>query len=451
MQPHPAFRSKLSGPKAAAASVVVHLWLIVGASILARHAPTLSFDPPSTRLPQPSPDSALVVELPEAIAEVPKFQPRIAPSASVAPAHVEVAPPSNSPAVGAIVPRVDTRHRGHAGDDETPIAARNLAPRADDRTTSELPRDSLDRDQDDRVADGRDRSSPSDRAPSPGATELTFVAMGHGFRYERRPIAPADATLGAPNATTSLAGLEATGRPRTDDDVAPTPIAPKGHVGADVTAVRGATYGVHVGSTSFVGATVAKARASSDKSRTARATADDRGDTHDPIDGDPSVDRALRSLVATSTAGGSARAEGHGGVDGASGSGAGGREGSGAVGQALGLADGTADGTRDPLSIAFHAALDRRLAQLLADTFPHDAFFDLRNGTVIVDITVSSTGEIIRATVVRPSGFVVFDQNVVDRLRGAREIPTPPRALLAEAGPSGLVLRVPVFGGWRVE
>ncbi|MFI5298835.1 MAG: energy transducer TonB [Polyangiales bacterium] len=452
-QPPRALLPHLSTPKAAFASVVVHLWLILGASLLARHAPHTFVESPKSQLPVPVADEPLVVELPAALDEPALESPRGAASLAIAPQPPSVTPPSPSPAMGAIVPRVDTRTRGRAGDDVTPVAARNLAPRADDRTTSELPRDSLDRDQDDRTADGRARSSPSDRAASSGATELTFVSMGHGFRYERRPMAPRDVPLGVPDTTTLAAGIAISGRPRTerDDDAMAVPIAPAARVGAESSSVRGARYGVHVASTSVVGATTARARGASDRKRTARATADDRGETHDPIDGDPSVDKALRSLVSTSTAGGTERADGQGGASGAAGSGIGGREGSGASGQALGLADGTADGTRDPLSIAFHAALDRRLEQLLQDTFPHDALFDLRSGTVIVEITVSHAGEIVRAIVVRPSGFLDFDQNVVDRLRGAREIPKPPRALLAEGEPSGLVLRVPVFGGWRVE
>jgi hypothetical protein len=131
--------------------------------------------------PTPKDDEVIIVELPPSTGgdEVPP------------PAAIPVPPKVEAPALagGAKVPMIDTGQAGKGGDDEVSASARNLGPRADDDTVASALRDDVIRDQDNRLDTSDKRQSDVDRRMALQPMELTFVASGKGFRYERKPVA----------------------------------------------------------------------------------------------------------------------------------------------------------------------------------------------------------------------------------------------------------------------
>jgi TonB family protein len=427
---------------AALASIGVHaLVFVVSAVVVAHRWSQTDAEPAPHAYPLPSADDVLVVELPQATDVVPSV------------ARIELPEPTSEPqpsppSTGATVARVDTGRAGTGGDPDTVAKARNLAPRVEEDTVTPAIRDDVQAEQENRLATGDTRRGWVDRRRALQPMELTFVASGRGFRYERRAPAPRDATSGvAANVVARPAGgaLGAGGRDEGDGFG-----APKGGVLAGVATpdpARGASWGSRtIGPPQLTGAAVVLARPHVDRGNPSVAS-DARGRSGDRRDADLSVADARRSVVATSTGGGERLGDGRGG-DGRGGApGAGGRTGEGSNAAALGAGEGPEVIARRNRHTQYYLNLHARLEPLLADSFPHDAYVQLRNGTLYVDITIAKDGRLLGVVVTRPSGVPGFDENVVAAIRAAGPFEPVPDLL----GQGPLTLPVPICGGYFVQ
>lgn len=389
--------------------------------------------------PMPDPDAPFIVELPT-------MQLATVPGQATDPV---VPTPTPVPTGGAKIARVDDEHAGAGGDVTVSAKARNLAPRPEERTTIDTFRDAIDDEQENRLLTAKKRASRVDLRLALEPMELTFVASGKGFRYERHPVAASDATLGVAGGKGMPAGGPAKGL---------GPVAPgEGMLAQTAGALAlggvvpspkgGASYGkTWIGVPQQIGAAVVKARPHVDKGKPS-VTADLKGTPADTVDSDQAVSLALKSVVANSTAGAAALGDGKGGSGGGGSPGAGGSDGSGTKTAALGAGSGSAD---SPLAIErteWFRGLKNRLGPMLKGAFPKEREAELRNGTVIVDLIIAKGGGVLDVIVVRPSGFDEFDQNVVTRIRGGGTMEPVPDLLSKGA----ITVRIPVSGGWHLE
>lgn len=427
---------------AALASIGVHaIVFVASAVVVARRMSDAAGEAPPPGFPVPTADEVIVVELPQAadvtVEPVPVARPM-----------PEVVPPPPPSSLGATTARVDTARAGAGGDPETLAKARNLAPRAEDDTATPWVRDDVDAEQDNRLATGDDRRGWVDRRRAQRPMDLTFVASGRGFRYERRPPAARDATRGVPTKERAapIGGLPGAGGRESGQGVG----APRGAVALGEPTARpaqGASYGARVGGEPQPsGAAVALARPHVDRGNPSLAS-DLRGRSGDRRDADLAVSDSRRSIVSTSTGGGDRLGEGRGGTGGGGAPGAGGRSGEGSTGSALGSGEGPEAVARRTRHTRYYLDLSARLEPLLADAFPHDAYTQLRNGTLHVDITIAKDGHVLGVIVTRPSGVPGFDENVVAAIRGAGFFEPIPDLL----GGGPLTLPVPISGGFVVQ
>lgn len=424
---------------AAVASLVAHGVVALVSAIVSQGAGASVASPPDAptgrAFPLPAPDAPIVVELP----------PASGPAAAVAPATANPPAPVDPTLSGTAVARVDEANAGKGGDDTVVAKATNLAPHAEDRTTSDETRDAIDDDQENRLETAKTRASRIDRRVALEPMQLTFVASGKGFRYERRPVAKSDASLGVA-VKPSAAGGAALGQGEPVDGEGPVAkSAGAEQLGsASPTPKAGAAYGVaSVGAIQIVGANVAKARPHVGQGKPSIAS-DAKGAPSDTIDGDQAVAAALKGIVSTSTAGGTKTGDGVGGAGSGGAPGAGGTTGAGSQSSALGAGGAPGDGKHGIARTQWYLDLKKRLEPLVAGTFPVEQELELRNGTVIVDLVIAKQGAVVDVIVVRPSGYSTFDQNVVSRLRGSTGFAPVPDLL--SLGP--ITVRVPVTGGW---
>lgn len=422
---------------AATVSIAAHLAIGVVSLGVAASRPPVAIETPAQRTyPLPDPDVPIVVELPAmSAAEAPPSTTATVPS----PAVVEAA--------GAKVAHVDEQHAGHGGDVTVTAKARNLAPRAEESTTVDTYRDAIDAEQENHLHSGKHRSSKVDARYALEPMELTFVASGKGFRYERHPVAKVDAALGVATGKGSPAGALAVGQgvPTPGDGDSKSTGADA--LGGKLSPRAGAAYGQpSVGTPSIVGANVAKARPHVNKGKPA-VTADVKASASDNADSDQAVAVALKSVVSNSTSGAEALGDGKGGTGGGGLAGAGAKSGDGSQSTALGNGNGNVEGPHAIERTAWFLGLQKRLGPIVRDTFPKELEMELRNGTVIVDLIIAKTGGVIDVIVVRPSGVPVFDDNVVSRIRGAGGLEPVPDLL----SKGSITVRVPVHGGWRLQ
>ncbi|MBI2388944.1 MAG: TonB family protein [Deltaproteobacteria bacterium] len=388
--------------------------------------------------PLPDSDAPIVVELP-AMSAVDL------PESTIA----QVGPAAPVSAGGAKVAHVDAEKAGHGGDATVEAKARNLAPRPEERTTIDTMRDAISDEQENRLLTGKKRASRVDLRLALQPMELTFVASGKGFRYERRPVAASDASLGVAGGKGLPVGANAVGQgaPLAGDGATIKVAGGPTLGGATASSKGGAAYGsAWVGVPQEVGAKVATGRPHVDKGKPS-VTANVKGQPADDVDADQAVAVALKSVVANSTAGGAALGDGKGGSGGGGDPGSGGKSGSGLSSAALGAGPGSADGPVAIERTEWFRNLQKRLGSVLRDTFPKERELELRNGTVIVDVVIAKGGGVVDAVVVRDSGFPDFDQNVVTRLRGAGTLEPVPDVL----SKGTITVRIPVTGGWRLQ
>ena len=402
--------------------------------------------PPPQDFPMPAEGETIIVELPQAQEDL-----------SVAPVlEAPTPPPPGTPqlAGGDKVEHVDTMNKGKGGDGQASIKARNLAPRADDDTVGDQLRDDVLDEQENRLKTANERQSMIDRREALQPMELTFVASGKGFRYERHPVAPHDASLGVPSSKPAsvLGGAPGQGDPTaakidglTDKLAALDPGSP--NAGTDKPQPnQGASYGTtSIGTIQISGADVTKARPHVDQGKPS-VMANQKGSAKDTKDSDEAEYLAMKSLVETSSFGGKP-GEGKGGSGGGGDPGSGGTTGAGTTGNALGDGNGALDAKRDKRRLTYFMDLQKRLGPLVNGLFPKEEEMALRSGTVIVDLTIGKNGNVVDVVVIRNSGFGAFDKGVVDAIRAAGLLEPVPDML----GMGAITVRVPVQGGWRLH
>jgi hypothetical protein len=343
---------------------------------------------------------------------------------------------------GAAIARVDTGSPG-AGGDMTGRRATNLAAMNEDLKLDPDLLDRLDRDQVQRLRTGSLRTTHEDRRATTRPMELTFLASGKGERAERRTDTKVDPSRGsmrsgAPSAIGGEIGAneEATG-------------GPGGPAGAERSGRLLGSPGVGVrraspGNDHRNAARIAFARPSvAEGAPTIPGIWSGR--PNDTVDSDQEVANAVRSLVHASVAGGLA-GEGRGGSGAGGDPGAGGGSaGRGSVASPLGSGDGELVdwNTSDPLLVPYFRKIHAKVGPLVANAFPKSAILELKQGTVILEVTIAADGAAkVSWPPARPSGIDEFDRNCAEALRRASPFDPLP-ASIHQTGRTMLRIRAP--------
>ncbi len=350
----------------------------------------------------------------------------------------EGAPPDSMG--GATVARVDEGAAGRGGS-ASGARATNLA--AMDDSVNLYPDEwtGVERDQLQRLETSRKRTTHEDRRATTHPMELTFLATGKGERMERRPSAPSDPSRGSlSSARPAVLGGHPGTRDADDDDVT------GGSAGAARAGEIASSPGVGVRD----GAAGAKhseaARVALGRPMVAEGPptipAIVRGRPNDTVDSDQAVASTVRSIVHASVAGALLEGPGRGGTSGPESDPGAGGAGRGSIARPLGRGDGDAFDWYDvdPAWVAYKRHLHSKIDPLWANAFPKSAMLELKQGTVILSVTIAANGA---ATVhwppVRPSGIDEFDRNCADAVRRAG----PFNALPASLGRSSMTVKMP--------
>lgn len=358
----------------------------------------------------------------------------------------DVIPEGTTPTAhgGATLARVDTGTLGKGGQ-ATGARAINLAALDEDLSLSPDPTSRLDRDQHQRLKTAAFRTTHEDRRATTHPMEVTFLATGTGEHQERRPSAPTDPSRGSlvsPRAASALGGHAGT---REVDELE----GPGATPGAAQRGQLLASPGVGVrdgkaGPRHSEGARIAQGRPAVAEGPPT-ITAVFRGRPNDTIDSDQEVASMVQSQVHASFAGGLA-GEGRGGSNGpGSDPGAGGTAGRGSISRVLGSGDGDVFDwfTNDPMLMPYFRKIHEKVDPLWADAFPKSAMLELKQGTVILELTITADGAAhVGWPPVRPSGIEEFDRNCADAIRRASPFPPIPAAL-RDAGRTTLRIRAP--------
>lgn len=328
----------------------------------------------------------------------------------------------------------------HRGERATNLAEQNDELRRDTDLASHL-----DKDQIQRMKTASRRTTREDRRSTTEPMELTFLASGKGAVQERRPNAPLDPSRGslhadAPGVIGGHVGADGNDDPSQSGSSAGAP-RPGALLASPGEGLRNARPGDdHRASASITHArpSVAEAKPS--------IPGQWNGRPNDTIDSDQEVSNAVRSIVQASVAGGRG-GDGRGGqpAQNADPGAGGGSAQRGSVARAMGNGDGDLVdwNTNDPTLIPYLRHIHAKVDPLWANAFPKSAMMDLKQGTVILDVTITSDG---RATVhwppVRPSGIDEFDRNCAEAIRRASPFNAIPQAI-KDRGYSQLRVRAP--------
>ncbi|MDB4993436.1 MAG: hypothetical protein JWM74_868 [Myxococcaceae bacterium] len=405
------------------ASVVLHGFFVVGIGWLAFHSLE---ERAKTALAPPLPPNEVAVEL-----ELPVL------SAGTLLADVEKDPIGEAPHPmgGTAVPRIDTGVAGHGGDGKTKSPAIHLNDRDEAARLSPDLLTRLDRDQQQRLRTAKERAAWEDRRATTSPMELTFLATGTGQHAERRAPSPTDPSRGAQRAAqASRAGGDLGANDSAVVATAGDEVARRDQgasqagalIASPGTGVRTARAGIdHRAS-----ADVALGRPMVTKSAvTVPATA--RARPQDDVDTDQEVATTVQSLVHASTAGG-VFGEGIGGTTGGGDPGAGGGPTAGSHPRPLGPGDGDWFDleTNDPRLVDYFRKIHRKVDPLWANAFPKSAMLELKQGMVILELTIDADGTVhVVWPPVRPSGIDEFDRNCADALRRAKNFGPLPASL----------------------
>ena len=161
----------------------------------------------------------------------------------------------------------------------------------------------------------------------------------------------------------------------------------------------------------------------------------------DTVDSEQEVSDLIRSQVHASMAGGDIGA-GNGGSAGGGSPGAGGKAGGGSHPRPLGvgMGDWVDLQTEDPMFVAYFRKLHEKIDPLWAHAFPKSAILELKQGTVILRVTIEADGTAkVAWPPLRASGIDEFDRNCADAVRRA----TPFDAIPAALGHQRLILDFP--------
>ena len=342
---------------------------------------------------------------------------------------------------GSTTARLDTGAPGRGGDVTVTKPAVNLSDRDEAMRLSPSLLSRLDRDQEARIRSAQTRESREDRRSTTHPMELTFLASGAGKREERKAPSETDPSRGG----TSRAGASARG------GLAGAPSEARGEEGErhyagaarDGSLASETGLGVHdakAGLDHRAQAAVAHARPDVTLAAVSVA-ADVHGRPRDDIDSDQEVATTVRSLVHASTSGGLA-GDGRGGSGGGGDPGAGGTFGAGAQGRPLGPGDSEWFdlNTSDPRLMPYFRRIHAKIDPLWANAFPKSALYELKQGTVILEVTIAADGAVsVGWPPARPSGIDEFDRNCYEAVRRGSPFEPIPR----ELGRTTLKVRMP--------
>ena len=155
-----------------------------------------------------------------------------------------------------------------------------------------------------------------------------------------------------------------------------------------------------------------------------------KGRAADSVDSEQELASKVAALVHASTAGGTVGTAGTGGEGGGGAAGALGVSGAGSHPAPLG--DGSGDwfdtSSSDPRIVAYFRGFHAKVDPLWADAFPRSAMLELKQGTVILEVTIAADGKArVSWPPARPSGVDEFDRNCADAVRKASPFdPIPP-------------------------
>jgi TonB family protein len=341
---------------------------------------------------------------------------------------------------GDVVARLDTASQGHGGEVTSSLRALNLADKDDRMRLSPDLLSRLDRDQLQRLRVARRRASWEDRRSTTHPTELTLVVTGPGEVRERRDMstfAPSRGELASRPA--SVRGAELGVAISRDADDADRRFGGRTLGSLDGAPGAGVVEG-RPGVDHRSSAPIGSARPDVVRAPVAVA-ASERALPKDDVDSEQDVATTVRSLVHASSAGGLA-GEGLGGSGGRGEAGAGAARGAGSHARPMGEGDGDIFDywTSDPRLVPYFRRLHARIDPLWVNAFPKSAMLDLKQGTVILEFTVSADGSaVVSWPPLRTSGVDEFDRNCADAIRRAAPFaPIPP-----ELGMRSLRIRAP--------
>jgi TonB family protein len=414
-------------------SVVAHFALIGGAGFLAFRSLAEREARERETVPVAPPVDAIAIELPT-VAEGTLL------------ADKEDVPEGTTPTTygGATVARVDTGAPG-AGGDALGARATNLAAYAEDLSLNPDLLSHLERDQVQRLRTARLRTTREDRRATTNPMELTFLASGKGEHQERRPDNPTNpsrGTLASPLPPAVLGGHPGSNAESTEQASGSSPgAAERGQLLASPgVGARDGRPGVDHRDA----ARVAYGRPSVTQGPVTIPAALN-GRPNDTVDSDQEVASAVRNLVHASVAGGLG-GDGRGGSSApAADPGAGSASGRGSTARAMG--DGQGDVfdfyTSDPMLLPYFRKLKSKIDPLWANAFPKSAMLELKQGTVILEFTVTADGHVkVAWPPIRPSGIDEFDRNCADAIRRAGPFEPIPQAL-KDRGYKQLRIRAP--------
>lgn len=402
-----------------AASVLLHAFMTgaLGWAVAVHgftHAPPDSPAPAPKPMPGPEADGLVPIDLPSTEGSL---------VASATPPPEGALP---TPSGGSTVARLDTGHAGGGGASATERAT-NLADRDEQINLAQDLVSHLDRDQVQRLDTARDRASFEDRRATTRPMELTFVAFGDGATEERRAKAKTDPSRGVLRALPASVLGGTRGNPAAEELGAGAGKSGAARAGSTLASpglgVHGATPGVdHRASASLV---TAKPDVTQGK---VSVPATEKDVARDDVDSEQQVAARVASIVHASTAGG-APGLGAGGTAGGGAPGAGGAgEGSRATPLGRGMGDWFDLDTSDPRLLPYFRKVKAKVQPLWS--FPKSALADLKQGTVILEVTIAEDGA---ATVswppLRPSGIDEFDRNCADAVRKASPFEPIPKSL----------------------
>lgn len=415
-----------------AASLVAHVGVLSVAGIVAYHLAHARERREAESLTAP-PTPVIAVELP-AFSEGALYVDR------------EVVPEGTPPDAhgGATIARVDTGNLGRGGQ-ATGARAVNLAAIDEEVRLSPDLASRLDRDQHQRLKTSTFRTTREDRRSTTHPMEVTFLATGRGEHPERRPSASSDpsrGSLASPRPASVIGGHPGTRELEALEGPGATP-------GASRSGQLVASPGVGVraglpGTRHSEAARIALGRPAVAEGPPS-VTATFRGRPNDTVDSDQEVASLVQSAVHASFAGGLAGA-GRGGSNGpAPDPGAGGAEGRGSIARTMGPGDGDVFdwNTNDPTLVPYFRKIHAKVDPLWKDAFPRSALLELKQGTVILELTIALDGNVrVGWPPARPSGIDEFDKNCAEAVRRAGPFDPIPAALRAK-GFSSLRIRAP--------
>ncbi len=345
----------------------------------------------------------------------------------VLPEVAAAGPPSNAPTTlpapletttgGRHAPRPDMERPGRGGERTSAEAATNLASSIDPIALERDPETERDRSQVSRLRTAWQRESRDDRRATPTPMELTFLATGAGHIRARRDYAPTDPARGiVSGGIASALGSRAGGQGANTAEDGLELDTPLGGPIAGAEANRfgqGARDGRDA-QDFHDSARVLFARPLVPAARAALPS-EVRGRPNDTLDSSQEVASRVSSLLHASSAGGD-RGPGVGGELGGGAPGSLGTRGVGSRSSASGAGFGK-DFADDPGFAGYSRALRGQLARLLAHAFPEWAIVAGRGGHVIFEMTLRADGKPLGVRIVRPSGIVDYDQNVLAAVR----------------------------------